>query len=486
MHSTHRSLSAFHVKRLRAEGRSVIPTSGPEAPGVVFHLLSFEGPDPYARAGGIASRITGLAEALAAAGLETHLWFVGDPALPGDESRDLLRLHRWCQWISEYHPGGVYDGEEGKEKDFAASLPPFLLRHHLRPHLRSPGHYAVVLAEEWHTVGAVLRLHDLLTQVGLRDRTAILWNANNVFGFERIDWPRLANAATITTVSRYMRQRMWPLGVDALIFPNGLREEMLRPPEHAEVAAFRQRVGNRLVLAKVARWDPDKRWLLAVDTVASLKERGHRPLLIARGGVEAHGAEVLGRATALGLRVTQRFNAPGARGLLEGLAGVSDLDLLSLRSPLSWEASRLLFRSAAAVLANSGHEPFGLVGLETMAARGVACVGGTGEDYAVPGHNALLLQTENPQEFLSLLRHLMLDRGWARALRRRAHATARWYTWPEIIGRDLLPRLEAILGLEGVIDLPRTQACPPARSRSWTRGRPAGTERRVGSTGVSP
>ena len=44
-----------------------------------FHLLSFEGPDEYARAGGIASRITGLSEALAAAGFETHLWCVGDP-----------------------------------------------------------------------------------------------------------------------------------------------------------------------------------------------------------------------------------------------------------------------------------------------------------------------------------------------------------------------------------------------------------------------
>ena len=32
-----------------------------------FHILSFEGPDEYARAGGIASRITGLSEALARA-----------------------------------------------------------------------------------------------------------------------------------------------------------------------------------------------------------------------------------------------------------------------------------------------------------------------------------------------------------------------------------------------------------------------------------
>jgi glycosyltransferase involved in cell wall biosynthesis len=41
----------------------------------------------------------------------------------------------------------------------------------------------------------------------------------------------------------------------------------------------------------------------------------------------------------------------------------------------------VLFHSAAAVLANSHHEPFGLVGLETMAAGGVACIGYTGEDY---------------------------------------------------------------------------------------------------------
>jgi hypothetical protein len=33
---------------------------------VQFHILSFEGPDPYARAGGIASGVTGLSQALVA------------------------------------------------------------------------------------------------------------------------------------------------------------------------------------------------------------------------------------------------------------------------------------------------------------------------------------------------------------------------------------------------------------------------------------
>jgi hypothetical protein len=42
------------------------------------------------------------------------------------------------------------------------------------------------------------------------------------------------------------------------------------------------------VLTKVARWDPDKRWIMAVETVAALKARGHDSVLIAVGGVERH------------------------------------------------------------------------------------------------------------------------------------------------------------------------------------------------------
>jgi hypothetical protein len=37
-----------------------------------FYILSFEGPDGYARAGGTASRIIGLSEALAEAGFHFH------------------------------------------------------------------------------------------------------------------------------------------------------------------------------------------------------------------------------------------------------------------------------------------------------------------------------------------------------------------------------------------------------------------------------
>jgi glycosyltransferase involved in cell wall biosynthesis len=409
---------------------------------VQFHILSFEGPDIYARAGGLASRISSLTEALAQEGFETHLWFIGHPDLPDRETTDRLTLHRWCQWISHYHRDGVYDGEEGKLKDYSASLPPALLRDYLAPRLEQPDRRAVILAEEWQTVDAVLHLDALLKGAGLRDRVAIFWNANNIFGFDRIDWRRLAAAATITTVSRFMRHLMWKLGVDPLVIPNGISAEYLRPPERRPTAVLRHALRDRLLLTKVARWDPDKRWLLAIDTVAQLKRLGWRPLLLARGGVEAHGTEVLSHARTVGLQVAERWVPESReRDLLLDPSGLGDVDVVSIKSYLTPPISRILYRVSAAVLANSGREPFGLVGLETMAAGGVACIGGTGEDYAVPGWNALLLQTQDPRELIGFLLRILSKPAENRAIRARATATARRYTWSEIIWRDLLPRL---------------------------------------------
>jgi glycosyltransferase involved in cell wall biosynthesis len=413
----------------------------PEAAAMQFHILSFEGPDEYARAGGIASRITGLVRALAEAAYETHLWFVGDPALPGHESQANLHLHRWCQWISQYHRSGVYEGEEDKRADYVASLPPFLLREVLMPHLQQGGQ-AVVLAEEWHTVDAVLHLDWLLREAHVRDQVTILWNANNTFSFHRIDWRRLAEVAIITTVSRYMKQLMQGLGVNPLVIPNGLSTEALIRPERQAVAAFRTQLRHRTVLCKVARWDPDKRWLLAIDIVGALKQQGWRPLLVARGGVEAHGGEVLGAATRIGLRVAERvFPESGVYGLLKAMDDVEDIDVVSLRSPITLPTRRVLFHASSAVLANSGHEPFGLVGLETMAVEGVACTGCSGEDYAVPGYNALVLETNDPREFAALFSELHANPMRERALRRAGSATAKHYMWSKIIQRLLLPRI---------------------------------------------
>ncbi len=409
-----------------------------------FHLLSFEGPDLYARSGGLATRVSGLAETLSALGFETHLWFIGDPDLPGYEQRGNLHLHRWCQWVSRYHPGGVYDGERGKYSDYSASLPPHLVEEVIAPHVRAGGH-AVVLAEEWQTAHAVLYLHWLLHYAGLRERVSLLWNANNTFGFGEIPWDQLRGAARITTVSRYMKHRMWERGVDPLVVPNGLGAEAFDRPDRGAVAAIRNRFRDRTVLMKMARWDPDKRWLSSIEIVAEMKRQGWRPLLLARGGAEPHGHEVLRAAAERGLNVVERFwFTPGPEGILDALCGVAYADVVNLRSHVDAEARRVLFRSSQAVLANSGHEPFGLVGLETMAAGGVACTGCSGEDYAVPGQNALVLETGEPGEFLGLFDRLRGDRGASDRIRRAGRATARRYAWPEVVNRVLLPRVQLL------------------------------------------
>jgi glycosyltransferase involved in cell wall biosynthesis len=270
----------------------------------------------------------------------------------------------------------------------------------------------------------------------------IFWNANNTFGFERIDWRALAAAATITTVSRYMKQRMEVHGVQALVIPNGLGPESFKLPDPDAVRQLRRAFTERMLLAKVARWDPDKRWLLAIDTVAALKRAGVRPLLIARGGLEAHEREVIARAREHALNIVERtLDAPGGRGLLEATRSSGRADMIVLRSHLDPEARSVLFRSADAVLANSAHEPFGLVGLEAMAVGGLACTGASGEDYAIDGENALVLQRNDPHEFVALYGRVRREPRRSRALRRSGMSTAKQYAWPRVIERSLLPRI---------------------------------------------
>jgi glycosyltransferase involved in cell wall biosynthesis len=148
-------------------------------------------------------------------------------------------------------------------------------------------------------------------------------------------------------------------------------------------------------------------------------------------------------ARALGLRCVARASrASGAAGLLSALEGVDDADIVELQTHVDADARRVLLRGVDAVLANSRHEPFGLVGLETMAAGGLACIGGTGEDYAVPGRNALVLETEEPEEFKRLFEWLRGRPEHSRAMRRAGRATARQFAWPDVVERVLLPRVE--------------------------------------------
>lgn len=409
----------------------------PSAPGQapLFVLLSFEGPDPYARVGGLGARVSELAAALAGSGYETHLFFVGSPEAEGQEVRcdGKLFLHRWCQWISRYHPSSVYDGEEGKANDWNASLPPWLEQHLLAPCVAA-GTPVVVIGEEWQTSRSMLEIARRVGQRGWSRFVHCFWNANHTFGFDRVPWQPLAQVVTITTVSRFMKHAIWQRGVDPVVIPNGIAQEWLAPCDHAAENAFRSVARGRLLLTKIARWDPDKRWIMALEAVAELKSRGNRPLLIARGGREAHGEEVLARARSLGLSTDAVACGDPSQGALHAaVATAAAADIVLVLSALSRPQLQLIYRASDGVLANSGFEPFGLVGLEAMACGGLSFVGATGEDYATPGYDAVAVQTNRPADLVRELLRMRASPQRAAHMRRHARQTAARFTWPEVI-----------------------------------------------------
>ena len=138
------------------------------------------------------------------------------------------------------------------------------------------GERVLVIAEEWQTVGAAILLDRLLRARGMRDAVTILWNANNTYGFNRIDWFALQRAASITTVSRYMKFELARYGIAALVVPNGIDEALLDGPPRELVTRFRKALRGKPALVKVGRFDPDKNWIQAIDAVAELRDSGLR------------------------------------------------------------------------------------------------------------------------------------------------------------------------------------------------------------------
>jgi glycosyltransferase involved in cell wall biosynthesis len=427
----------------------------------VFALLSFEGPDLYSQAGGLGVRVKGLSRSLARLGYDTHLYFCGDPDLPAEETHEAGKLHyrRWCQWISAQHRGGVYDGEEGKIRDWNSSLPPSLIDNVIAPAVAA-GNSVVVLGEEWHTSWSMSLISETLYRRGLRDRVVMLWNANNTFGFHRVDWGSLALSSTITTVSRYMKFKMWDWGQNPVVIPNGIPRSSIADSDPEAVAELRASAAADHFCFKIGRFDPDKRWLMAVSAAAYLKRRGNRVKLLMRGGRESHGADVISHARYQGLTVLDSPTPPDPAGLGSLLRHSADADVINFTSFISDGLVQVIYSACDAVLANSGHEPFGLVGLEVMAAGGLAVTGSTGEDYAEAFRNALVLETDDPVELVTELTLLKGQPKLAASIRRRGRTTARAYVWEKVIDQLLL-RVEFAAAQQAVRPLsPETNPKP--------------------------
>ncbi|GAC1643148.1 MAG: hypothetical protein NVS9B11_12360 [Candidatus Dormibacteraceae bacterium] len=428
----------------------------------VFVVLSFEGPDLYSQAGGLGVRVKGLTRSLARRGYDTHLYFIGDPDQPGEETLEdgKLHQHRWSQWISAQHPGGVYDGEEGKIRDWNLSLPSSVIDDVIAPAVAAGG-YVVMLGEEWHTSWSMSLISDTLYRRGLRDRVVMLWNANNTFGFQRIDWAALTQAATLTTVSRYMKFEMWDWHQNAIVIPNGIPRASIADADPLAVAEVRAAAAADHLCFKIGRFDPDKRWLMAVSAAAYLKRHGSKVKLLMRGGKEPHGGEVLNHARHQGLVVIDSPTPSDVAGLAALLRANPDADVINLTTFVSDELLAIIYPACDAVLANSGHEPFGLVGLEVMAAGGLAVTGSTGEDYAQAYRNALVVETSDPVELVTELMALKERPNLAARMRKRGRITARQYVWENVIDQLLL-RVEFAAALQAVKP-------PPAPERKPTR-----------------
>lgn len=395
-------------------------------------ILAFEGPDRYSLVGGLGVRVTELSRALGAAGISTDLFFVGDPAKPGSENFvENVRLRRWCQWISRNAPGGVYDNERSKIEDFTRSVPPVLVSEIVEP-AAERGEHTIVFAEDWQAAPAVIELDSQLRRAGLRQSAILTWNANNTYGFETIDWAALQNAAQITAVSKYMKFELSRVHVQSLVIPNGIPPHLLET-DPAAIGVLRQALKDRKALLKVGRFDPDKRWMQAIDAVADLHDRGVPVQLIVRGGKEPYGNAVLARARERGLRVEDLALTESTPAQLASALRTQRSEFVNLRSFLPDETLYALYGAVEATLANSGKEPFGLVGLEVMAAGGIPVCGSTGEDYAEPFENAIVCDTEDPLELASYLQRLFDEPDLARAIRERALQTAKRFTWPAVL-----------------------------------------------------
>jgi glycosyltransferase involved in cell wall biosynthesis len=398
-----------------------------------------------------------LSEALATQGYTTHLIFIGDPQKPATEVRidGRLVLKRWSQWVSKYYPNGVYDGEEQKLYDYNESVPYHIFTEIVHPAI-SAGKTVVIMGEDWHTAEAISRTSDILHWFGVRQKVLMLWNLNSLMSLHRVNWGRLNFVSTLCTVSKYMKHKMWDLHVNPLVIPNGIPTRYLEPVDREAVQRLQtiahQGDPNRFFLFKIGRFDPDKRWIMAVEAVARLKESGHPVTLFVRGGIEPHGGEVFHHAYNRGLQIQDVVaqKRPDLTQCIDAIEQAGPADLYNLRFFLPEEFVRVTYAAADATLANSGHEPFGLVALEVMAAQGIAVTGSTGEDYAISLENAIVTETDDPDEIVGYLLYLKRHPEEQERIRISGQQTARQFLWDQVL-ENLISKLEFLARKQNIV-----------------------------------
>lgn len=394
-----------------------------------FVLLSFEGPDKYSLVGGLGTRVSELSNIIDFNGFENHIFFIGAPYMPEVSKIKNTWRRRFCRRISMKYPDNVYSGELEKLDEWNKTAPESVIEQVVIPSARK-GIMTVILAEDWHTSESVIRLDQLLREKNLREYCVIFWNINNEYGLSAVNLKKLASICTVTTVSEFMKKRIRQIySIDAAAIPNGIPSRIIGEPDQKLKDIIRS-CFQGMILQKVARYDSDKNWICAIETIALLKQKGFAPHFLMRGGAQSYRTEVICKILDLNLKyVTVSLKNPTFESIIESFIRYKNFDIIELDFFIPEDFLMLLYGAADMVFANSTYEPFGIVGLEVMAKKGIAIVGKTGEDYAVNLKNSLRTDSESPEELEKIISKIMKDKQLNSDIREAGIQTAKSFTW---------------------------------------------------------
>ncbi|MFB0519951.1 MAG: glycosyltransferase, partial [Desulfatiglandales bacterium] len=285
---------------------------------------------------------------------------------------------------------------------------------------------------------------------------------NEIYGFEQIDWDYLSRATTITVVSEYMKQIMLKRSINPVVIANGIPEALLEEVSKADISRMRETLDTATIFTKVARWREDKGWKPAVRAIHNLNKLGESSKLLAHPAMESDRQKITHQAKSLGLVMKNIYldGDPKKHYLravskqdftpyFEALSQGSTADILNLLFPLPPSFLRVLYQASDVVLASSGHDPFGLAGMEAIAAGAVVFTSRSAEGHAEHMGNAIVLNNYNAEEIQFYASHLRMHPEKIDMIRASARQTAEQWTWQEV-ARRLLYKLEYQAQAQGI------------------------------------
>jgi glycosyltransferase-like protein len=229
----------------------------------------------------------------------------------------------------------------------------------------------------------------------------------------------------VLVVSEYWRRLLEAdYGVDAQVVPNGVDPARFPPIDAARKATLRQAIGaDRFVFLSIGGIEPRKGSKTLFAALGLLRERGHHPVLAIVGGhsfrdYAPYREEALAMLPGLGLRL--------GTDVVE-LGTLADADLVA------W------YRAADALAFPSITEGFGLAVIEALAADlpVVASDLPVFHEFLVDGRNALLPAAGDAAKLADALERVMTDERLRAALVEGGRAVVPSFTWTASAARHI-------------------------------------------------